>query len=355
MAVTIDSLFGLQQMGESVALFEQPPIPLRLQESVFMNAEPCYADVYRFDREDFELALPPFVAGRTSPSKAVKGPDKQPEYIGLAHIKVHHSFNAADLFTMRSPGELSDNAANEIAKIRGQLRNRVKLAKERLCAMAMRGSIVINSTNFPETEHAITITRAVTTTTAQSASWALPATKIVTDDVQDWRNDIRNATGFELARLLFNCKVTGYLLQNTQVIDWISKTQRGVNTFETAMLGAAGGVPAWEEYNGFYKPEGGSVTPFIADDEVFALPADGVLRQICRMIEGYGEIPVNAIGGPGGGGAVAGAVKAGAPGIFEYALPLDGDPPGIKIVVGWYGMPLIKLPTAIGYQASVIA
>lgn len=71
MPVTIDSLFGLQQMGESVALFDQPSQALRLQSEVF-NPEPCYADAYRFDREDFELALAPFVGGRKSPSKAVK-------------------------------------------------------------------------------------------------------------------------------------------------------------------------------------------------------------------------------------------------------------------------------------------
>lgn len=358
MPVTIDSLFGFQQLGESVALFEQPPQALRLQDSVFAP-EDCYGDVYRFDREDFEMSLAPFVGGRKAPSKAVKTQDRKVDYISLAHIKVHKVLHSADLYTMRSPGEISDNAAAEVAKIRAQLKQRAMLSVERVCAMAMRGTYAIDATQFPDSDTNIAMTRAVTAL-AESASWATQATPIVSADIQTFRRSLRQATGIIPGRALFNKTVTSYLLGNTEVKDWITHTQRGVNTFETAMFERMGGLDVWEEYEGFYLPEGGSATPFISDNEFFLLPPDAMCRRICRLIQGFAEIPVQAIGvggaGAPAGNAIAGAIRAPQSGYVEYALPIqDGDPPGIKLIGVIYFMPLVKIPTAIGYDASVIA
>lgn len=352
MPVTIDSLFGLQQMGESVGIFQDIPMAQRLQG--LFKPEPCYADVYRFDREDFEISFAPFVGGRTSPAIETKMRDKQVEFISLAHIRLGKTLHAANLFTQRHPGEISDNAAAEVAKVRQQQRNKVRLAVERLCAMALRGTITINATNFPGSETSISIARAVTALTA-TASWALAATEIIGSDgeIQGWRDDMEQIAGLPLDHLLFNRKVLTYILHNTQCKEWIARTQKGVDVFSSAQFESAGGIGRWETYDGFYKPEGGSATKFISDDEVFALPPAQYVGEICRLIEGHGEIPVNAIGGPGAAGGIVGAVRASSPGIFEFAMPLTGDVPGIQLFTGWYGIPLIKVPTAIGYCADV--
>lgn len=350
MPVTINNLFGLDQMGESVDLFRLAKGSLRLQE--LFTPEECYGDVYRFDREDFEMALPPVVGGRDSASIAVKAHDKQPEYISLAHFRISKTLSSASLFTTRAPGELTDNAVGEIAKIKEGHVQRLQLGIEALCAQAMRGAYAITPANFPDSQVSFSFNRAVTNLTAQSASWATNSTEIVSDDIQDWKRDLKTA-GSQLDHLIFNKKITGYLLNNTEIQAFITQTQRGVSTFESAQFARMGGVNTWEEYEGWYKPEGGSVTQFVADDEIFALPNEQTRRKHFRLIQGFGEIPNEAIGS--GGGAPAGAVKASTPGIFQFALPTGGDPAGIKIVSGWYGIPLIKIPTVMGYEASVIA
>lgn len=351
MPVTIDNLFGLHSMGESVDLYKSPEGSLRL--SGLFRPEDVYSDVYRFDREDFEMSLPPAVAGRATPSIAVKTQDKKPEFISLAHFRVSKVLSSASLFTTRAPGELTDNAVGEIAKVEASLVQRIELGIERLSAMALRGAYAITAANFPDSQAANSFNRAVTTTTAQSASWATAGTKIVSTDVQAWKRDMKQA-GSMFSHAIFNKSVTGYLLANTEVQAWLTQTQRGVNTFEAAQFGMLGGVSTWEEYEGWYKPEGGSATPFVSDDEVFSLPDERMRNIHFRMLQGFGEIPNQAIGG-GAGGALAGAIKAPRSGIFRFALPCDGDPAGVKIVVGWYGLPIIKIPTVSGYQASVIA
>lgn len=348
--VTIDSLFGLHQMGESVDLFRSPKGELRLQE--LFTPEDCYGNVYRFDREDFEMSLPPAVGGRDSASIAVKAHDKKPEFISLAYFRISKTLSSASLFTTRAPGELTDNAVGEIAKIKEGHVQRLQLGIEALCAQAMRGAYAVTPANFPDSQVSLSFNRAVTNLTGESASWATDSTKIVSTDILAWKRDMKQA-GSMLDHLIFNKKITGYILKNTEAQAWLTQTQRGVQTFEAAQFGRMGGVSTWEEYEGWYKPEGGSATPFVSDDEIFALPNEAMRRKHFRLIQGFGEIPNEAIGS--GGGAPAGAVKAPTAGIFQFALPTGGDPAGIKIVSGWYGLPIIKIPTVAGYEASVIA
>src|SRR5689334_8219435 len=103
MPVTIDSLFGLQEMGESVALFKDPTYSMQLQ-SLF-ESEDCHSDVYRYDREVFPMAIAP-ITGRKATSIEVKSRDRAPQFLSLVHIKVHKKLYAADLFTMRAAGEI---------------------------------------------------------------------------------------------------------------------------------------------------------------------------------------------------------------------------------------------------------
>ena len=350
MSVTPDALFGLESLGRSVELFRDISFNTRLQ-SLF-EPEECYADVYRYDREDYELALAP-ISGRTSTSKEVKTQDKAAKFLSLLHIRVHKKLYSADLFTQRVPGELTDNAAALVIRTRESLRNRIYLTIERLCAMAMRGKVVINAANFPDTEvEGAGYDNPVTPLSAPSASWAKPDTKILSNDVQNFRRDLRRACGFPIDQILFNRSVTGYILQNDEIQHWIGKTyNKGVQVFETALLGTAGGIPSWNEYEGFYIPEGGQATPFVQDNEVFALPPANGGRM--TLVQGFGEIPAQAFG-VGDRAGIAGAIKAPEPGLFEYITPIgDGDPPGIKVFAGWYGVPLVKLPVALGYAANI--
>lgn len=350
MPVTIDNLFGLQQMGTRAELFRSSARHQYLRSK--FSSEPCFSDLYRYDKLEFERSLAPFT-GRTTASKAVKTEDNKPAYVPLAHIRIHKKFLAGQLFTTREPGEISDNAAAAVERAWLGLEKRIDLTVERMCSLALSGSLAFNTTNFPDSELVgQTVSYGVTTLSAVSASWATASTKIASDDVQDWKDEIEDGSGFTIREMIFNRQITKYLLGNTEIQNWIQRTQRGINTFETSMLGKFGGVDMWTEYNGHFKPEGGSVTKMVADNAVIALPESGEDAGLV-LAEGFGEIPVNAIGGPGGG--PAGAVRATGRGKFRYALPLDGDPPGVKLVCGWYGIPVIKLPEAIGYIADVTA
>ena len=57
MPVTPDALFGLESLGRSVELFRDISFNTRLSQ--LFEEEECYADVYRYDREDYELSLAP--------------------------------------------------------------------------------------------------------------------------------------------------------------------------------------------------------------------------------------------------------------------------------------------------------
>lgn len=351
MPPTPDSLFGLESMGRSVELFKDIEDDTRLQR--MFESEECYADVYRYDKETYEKALAPFT-GRAATSKEVKTQDKGVRFIGLLHVRIHKKLYSADLFTQRAPGEMSDNAAALVMRTRQSLRNRLRLTIERLCAMVLRGTVTITAANFPDTEiEGAGYSNAVTALNAPNTNWSTPAAPIVKTDAQAWKRTMRQASGMQIERLIFNRTVTGYLLGNTEIKEWIAQTQqKGVQVFEAANLGRAGGIPNWEEYEGFYKPEGGSATPFISDNEVFALPRGNGAGL--TLVEGFGEIPAQAFGVGVERAGIAGAIRAPAKGIFEFATPIaDGDPPGIKVVTGWYGIPIAKLPEAIGYRADV--
>ena len=164
------------------------------------------------------------------------------------------------------------------------------------------------------------------------------------NELPKWKKEYTDAVGHPLKDLIFSWKVGTYLIGNQQVEQWLSKTQRGVELFDIGHLNKMADLN-WIQYDGNYKPVGGSVTRFIADDKIIGLPDAATRSQYLVLPLGKGLIPRTAIG------AETDMLMSPAPGNgwYSYATLVEDDPPVMKVVLGWIGLPIIIYPDIVSY------
>jgi hypothetical protein len=356
MAVTLDALLGLDPtQGPGAELFAPEKY---IERNTFLSTlrgrvEKCSPEGFRWDKETYERSLAP-ATGRGGHSVAVKQHDRSARLITGVCFRVNSGpLTAALLNAVRQPGGMGGNAMAEIAKIVRGMRMRLKLSKEKLYSMMLKGTVTVNSTVFPDgTVEGVSISWGVTAL-AVSASWATLATDILGDST-DMNDDIVDASGHVIDRFIYNSTVTKKLRNNTGIKDWASEQPRGSNILDAkadAFYGI-GGVREWRQYNGSYKPEGGSVTRFVGDNELIALPEDAeslIVEARFPMdrpnMDGMAHGPIESMIPNEGYGDDA-------DGIDVYAIGRS-EPPACMIVAQMHVMPILLLPEAFGYEADV--
>lgn len=307
---------------------------------------------FAWDKEDYFRALAP-ATGRGAASKTVKTKEPTRYMIGGVFFRINHAFTGEMLNALRSPGDISSNAAAEIQKTRRALRARLLLSKERLWSMAFKGTTTIDSTEFPDgTVEGVSISWGINTL-AVSASWNTINTLIVSADCETFKADFVDTAGVRIQRFIFNETVSKMLKKNTEIKDFIAHLPRS-EQFLTAtadQFSGMGGIPEWVEYLGSYKPEGGSTTRFVANDALIALP------------EGYEDLCCEArfaMDRPGSTQLVASRPEDMIPeevygdedGIDEYVYQ-SPDPASMVYVAQMGIQPILKLPEAFGYESAV--
>ena len=358
MAVSIKKLFELEPAPLTpVGLFEDDDwlaANTMLQREFFARQEVGKGGVFQWDRRDYLRALAP-ATGRSAASKTVLGAEKDIKQIGAATFRINHTLTGEQLHAFRAVGEGAENGAAVIEELRRSLRIRMLLSIEKLCAMTLKGTVTINSTVFPDsTVEGVSIAYSPTTL-AVSANWSTVGTKIISSDCHTMRAAIMDASGARIDTLLFSEAIEKMLDANTEVHSLVSALPRSIDilTHSVSRLQGAGGIRRWMSYTGSYKPEGGSVTRFIADNDLIAIP-EGYQDL---LVLGQAECDI-----PKEGGAVLArfgniATRPGptpdtATGYSEYVVQRN-DPAGVKLIAQWSGMPLMRLPEAFGLEDDV--
>lgn len=345
--VTLDeSIFGVESLTGLVRSFASEP-GNRVCTDVFKQGRQLLPEgsTVAWEEQQYSRHLAP-VTGRDAPHVGVAPTTVIPKATAMAHIKVYKDLPAGALLDRRAPGQMgADDRAvlNEALEDLGIL---IKNTVERMCALLLStGSITVNTTNFPGSQVAFTITFTGFNTFTVGASWATAGTKILTTELVSLERSFRAAAGKEMGRLIHNAGVKQYLLTNTEIKEFMVQLlgpqilQQGPkNLGEVAQNLNIGGY-SWQQADGVFKPQGGSATRYFADNKLAVLP-QGNLKDSIAMAEGYGYVPAGHYAMGSGAGLVR---KAPQRGVYAYAA-VNPDVPSVRIYAGWVGLPVLLTP-----------
>lgn len=339
--------------GASVELFGDADTDRNTMLSRRFGArtEPCPTGAFAWDKEEYLRALAP-ATGRGAASKSVNVQSPSRKQIGGVYFRINYPFTGEMLNSLRNPGEISANAAAQVQKARRSLRKRLRLSREKLWAMALKGTTTINSTIFPDgTVEGVSISWGVNTL-AVSASWNTISTPIFSRDCKDFQADAIDTAGIPFREFMFNESIGKMLAKNTELKDWLTHLPDGVKVLRATpdRFDGAGDIPKWSEYLGSYKPEGGSITRFIGDNELIALPEGA--EELCVEARFPMDRPAEGFVMAGAGGLLPQQVFGDEDGIDEYVYATP-DPAGIVLVAQMAIQPILRLPEAFGFEADV--
>lgn len=355
--VTLDeTIFGVESLTEMVRSFGSEPSNRKCTQ-LFMQGRQIMPEGPTASWEEYQSPrhLAP-IAGRDSPHIQVAPSTVIPRASAMAHIKVYKDLPAGMLLDRRAPGQMGADERVQLNNALTDLEILIGNAKERMCALLLStGKITVNTTNFPGSQIAFTVDfSSGNGSYTVTASWATPTTKILSDELVDLERAFRDASAKELGRLIGNAGIKQYLLQNTEVQSFAVQQlgaqvlQGGPNNLGKVLPGLSIGGYDWEQADGVYKPEGGSVTRYWGDNVVAALPA-GDLRDTLAMAEGHGYVPQTSIAQGVGAGAIR---KAPSRGMYAYAA-VNVDVPSVRLYAGWVGLPILLTPQDLTLCADV--
>lgn len=305
-------------------------------------------DLYEWDEITYDRTLAP-MTGADAASTRVGKLSKVHRVHSVAHMKLNTFIDGRRIFFQeRAAGELRPNATLVVAREMRNLRMRMERTIEYMCAQALTGTLTVNSSTVPGTDTSFTVTYTGVGSFSKSAAWSTAGTKIFSTDLTTEKINYMRQSGFELRNMWFNNTVGQDLLANTEAQNWLQTTQRGVQVFESGWLGQMANL-SFTQYDGYYDSDGaGTMLPYIADDNVVFTTDDSTFSQYCVLVEGRGLIPREAIGAD----QSMLATPAPSNGFYAYTT-VETDPVGLKLVVGWVGLPVLQFPEIITYGATV--
>jgi hypothetical protein len=256
------------------------------------------------------------------------------------------------LYKERAAGSLLPNAEEVIANEIQNMRLKIQKTINYISVNLLLGALDMNPTNIPGTEITIPTVKAGVATYAKTAPWSDKTTPILSSELEQYVSGtggyVANAGRFP-GLAIINNSVEGYLIQNTEVQEWLKYTYGSAvgfsNPASTEVLsGMAIGGPKWLKNVHGYVPTGSTTfTKFMPDGTVIMLPPEDELGEVLAMAEGYGIVPRNAFGAENANGIVD---LAPSPGFYSYATATE-NPVGVRIYAGWLGLPVIKFPKAV--------
>lgn len=312
---------------------------------------------FEWDEVTHSRSLAP-VVGRDSPFPLRQELSVTPRRSSVADIKESKVISAERLYENREAGTLRPNAKAVIEMELRDLVNRIGATYEYMCAHTAQGTLTVSAANIPGTSMPFTVTYSPNTFTA-AASWATAGTGILSSEVPALKTDYEQTCGLAPAQAIIGSTVEGYFLGNTQVTEYLHRAV-GEKILTTAgklrgpmFDGLAIGGLTWELTEGGYVPDGGSFTRYLAEvDRGILLPSNAELDQVLGMAEAHGYVPAQAMG-PAESAAdlVRPAPQAG---WYAYATLAGPDhPTGVRIYVGYRGLPVLLRPAAVSVFEAV--
>lgn len=333
--------FGVRNINRLVTLFQNNE-GNKVGQGLFRPDSNGDAENFEWDEIRYAQTLAPIGAPDT-PSKTLVEMTRARKITPLAYIKVNKKVKGRRIFlTDRGPGQMKADAPGAVAREIYDAKVQIEKTMEYFAINALLGSVVVNSTNIPNSDVTFTLTFSVQTF-SYTVSWALASTSIGSDpnELPLAKTNFMLTANFPLKTLLFNQSVTNMFIGNDEVREWFERTLPGVQIAEEGALKRFSAVDL-VQYDGFYKTSGGTATKFIPDKRAIGLPEKQNIDEYCVMGLGRGIIPQKAIGMESD--MLMGVAPQ--PGWYGYTT-LEDDPVVLKIVIGNIFLPIVTFPSAI--------
>jgi hypothetical protein len=292
----------------------------------------------------------PFTLAK-SPAPAVEGRDLDKRTFVLADVKIS---------SQPIPLELIVNEDAGLAILRQEMAHlnlRKTISKEILATQALKGAVSVSAATVPGTKVSFAYTQPVTAH-SPGAAWNNAGTKLVSSEFELLATAAEDASGMEIEQIWSDRLIKKYITQNTevQVVTTGGERKSDALARTTQVLG---GTFADFELNGWNwgvtgtkydtgTGEAKSLTKYLGDNQLIALPDDDMLPMVLGRALGRGAIPTQAIGAAGN------PMGQAAPelGDYSYAFQIP-NPAAVTIVSGWKGIFFLTWAEAVTYMANV--
>lgn len=341
----LEDLFGIETLTSMVQRFAEP-VDNRIFTSLFREGEQLMpqGESAIWDEVRYSRDLAP-TTGMDSPTESAPKTDRTVRSAVMVDVKEHVDLPTRFLHLQRAPGSNMDDARAQLAIELENATQRVMNSIEYICAQALQGTLDFSL--MPNSKLAHSVSYPVNALAAL-ADWATAGTKIRSSEIPTLKSDFRKKAGMRPARVISTPTVEGHLTANTEIQTFAqhlfgAEVLRGAPLEGTAWDALNLGGLRWNFTDGHHAR---AATPdttvqFLADDKAIVLPSQ--LRGVLAMAEGRSHIPA----GPVFSGAEAAlSMFREVRGMWAYA-EIISNPPGIRIHVGWRGLPIVKLVNGV--------
>lgn len=321
--------------GTSFKSFASSRLDGFFQDLFRRGGEPLSPDAGTTSRsvEYEEIVMPldaaPFTS-RSAPATVIKGLDRKLRTMVLADIKLKRYIPESRLFSERYAGGVRPNAESVIADEQMGLLKRINYSRELFAAKTLQSG-GFDSSTITGNELDFTVDFSVQTANA-SAAWSTAGTKIVSSELPALKDTYYSNCRMDPGMVIVDKETHRSLRGNTEVQTWFAPLQN------SDMRRLQSDKIIGPENSGFdldgmrwltnRAGHGSSLSRYMSDGKVIVLPEEDVLGDVLKYAEGYGAIPEQAIGNPGGLIRVAPNR-----GVYSYATSSE-DPVGVNLYVG---------------------
>ncbi|MBL4850207.1 MAG: major capsid protein [Planctomycetes bacterium] len=300
--------------------------------------------VAKWEEIEFSRSFAP-VTGIDSPHTQARRLGRKQRASVMVMVKVYKDLPGSHLWLSRAPGEDTADAASVLADELADAVNLVQNTKEYLACGALLGKIKVDPQLVPGSELSFEVDFKVPR--FSSVDWSDPRALLRSRELRRLKRRYKDGAGQRAGLLIADERVEGLLVKNKE----ISGFAKEVLSRQILQGGSVGKAPQWKGLGGLdwqfvdgtYQPEGGAVTSYWPEDVALLLPPERRLRKVLGWAEGTVLVPSGDVFAPAE--SALGMVRE-ARGHYAYARLRD-DPIGIRLYVGWYGLPVVLDPQSL--------
>jgi len=298
----------------------------------------------QWEEVEFSRSLAP-ITGYESPHTQARRLGFKQRASPMVMVKVYKDLPGSRVFLDRAPGEDQADAAVVIADELADAVNLVQNTKEYLACGALLGKIQVDPQRVPGSELSFELDFQVPS--FRSVDWSDPGALLRSRELRRLKRRYKDGSGQRAGQLFVDQSVEGQLVKNREVSGFAKEAlgrkvlQGPTHGKATAWSGLAG--LGWNFVDGTYQPEGGAVTSYWPADTALVLPEEKRLKKVLGWAEGPVFVPLGPVVAPA---AQALSLVAETRGHYAYARLRD-DPLGIRLYVGWYGLPVVLDPQSL--------
>jgi len=301
-------------------------------------------DSATWEEVEFSRALAP-IMGYESPHTQARRLGRVQRASPMIMVKVYKDLPGSLLWLNRAPGADMADASQVIAAELADAVNLVQNTKEYLACGALLGKIQVDPQRVPGSELSFEVDFQVPE--FRSVDWSDPAARLRSRELRRLKRRYKDGSGQRAGQVLVDESFEGLFVKNRELKGYakevlsrriLTKDTRGSDTAWSGLAGLG-----WNFMDGTYQPEGGPVTSYWPSDTALVLPPEQRLRRVLGWAEGPVFLPAGPLVAPADDAL---SLVLQGRGHYAYAR-LHGNPAGIRLYVGWYGLPVVLDPQSL--------